>query len=225
MDARGGRVSRRAVYTAIYGGYDTLREQPDQPGFDMVCFTDDPSLTSKQWRVIHAPRRDAHPRMSAKWFKLLPHRALPEYEYTVWTDGGNQIQREDFAETVLGAVGETGLGLIPHPWRDRVEDEANVCIDLAKYQNQPMLEQVTHYRRKGFADTSGLWYGGVIGRDSRRIVRKFGRRWWRENQRWTWQDQLSLPYLLWRLDLQPGVVPFAMTDPDYLQMVAHASDL
>ncbi len=52
-----------------------------------------------------------------------------------------------------------------------------------------------------------------------------GRRWWRENRRWTWQDQLSLPYLLWRLDLAPGEVPFALGDTDYLRMVAHASEL
>lgn len=217
-------MNRAAVYTAIYGGYDTLREQPVQPGFDMVCFTDDPDLTSTQWRVIHAPRRERHPRMSAKWLKAHPHKALPDYEHTVWIDGGVQIQCEDFAETVLAASTDTGLSLIRHPWRDRVADEAKFCADLDKYRHQPMMEQVEHYRRKGFPDESGLWAGGIIGRDSRRIIRTLGRRWWRENQRWTWQDQLSLAYLLWRLDLTPGVVPFALTDDDYLLMVAHATD-
>jgi hypothetical protein len=218
-------VSPAALYTAIFGGYDSLREQPVMPGFDMVCFTDDPTLTSSQWRVVVVRRRDEHPRMSAKKFKALPHKVLPQYERTVWVDAGIQIQRDDFAELVLEASGDTGLSLVRHPARNRVIDEARFCVDLAKYHGQPMLEQVEHYRRKGFPDESGLWAGGIIGRDSRRTVRTFGRRWWRENQRWTWQDQLSLPYLLWRLDLVPGEVPFGLGDTDHLRMVAHTSEL
>lgn len=47
-------MERVAVYTAIYGGYDTLREQPEMPGVDFVCFTDDPGLRSSRWRVLSA---------------------------------------------------------------------------------------------------------------------------------------------------------------------------
>lgn len=218
-------MSRAAVYTAIFGGYDTLRDQPVMPGFDMVCFTDDPSLTSDQWRVEVVRPKQRHPRMSAKWFKTNPHKALPRHEHTVWIDAGIQVQRPDFAALVLGAATDTGLSLVRHPVRDRVVDEARFCVDLPKYHGQPMLEQVEHYRSKGFPDESGLWAGGIIGRDSRPVVRTLGRRWWRENRRWTWQDQLSLPYLLWRLDLAPGAVPFALGDIEHLRMVAHASEL
>lgn len=219
-------MNRPAIYTAIFGGFDTLREQPTQPGFDMVCFTDDPTLTSNQWRVVHAKSRGDRPRMSAKWFKAHPHKALPRHSRTVWVDAGVQIQREDFAATVLDASRSSGLSLIQHPTRDAVRAEALFCLDLPKYQGQPMLEQVDHYRhRKGFPDTSGLWAGGVMGRDNRRVIRRLSNQWWRENRRWTYQDQLSLPYLLWKFDVQPGAVPFDLLDEEMLRMVEHASDL
>jgi hypothetical protein len=218
-------MNRVAVYTAIYGGYDTLLEQPEMPGVDFVCFTDDPGLSSMQWKVIHTKARYDHPRMSAKWLKMHPHKVLPEYQRTVWIDGGIQILDTTFADVVLEAMSQDGLSMFRHPIRDTVTTEAEFCVPLEKYAGQPIIEQVAYYRAKGFPDESGLWAGTVIGRENLRKIRRLGRLWMRENVRWTYQDQLSLPYLLWRLEIEPGVIPGGFWDGTLIKMVPHASDL
>jgi hypothetical protein len=47
----------------------------------------------------------------------------------------------------------------------------------------------------------------------------------RENERWTYQDQLSLPYLLWKLRMEPGIIPYNLWDNPLFGFVPHASDL
>jgi hypothetical protein len=219
---RGGK-SQVAVYTAVFGGYDRLIEQPDMPGVDLVCFTDDPGLRSDQWRVVRARARARHPRMAAKWFKTHPHRVLRRYRRTIWIDGGVKIEKKDFADIVLGAASSDGLSLFRHPVRNDIAAEAEFCVPIEKYAGLPMLEQVAHYRRRGFPDRSGLWAGGVIGREDNREIRRLGRAWWRENKRWTYQDQLSMPYLLWRFGIEPGVIPYGLWDDQLISLVPHRS--
>jgi Protein of unknown function (DUF616) len=218
-------MERVAVYTAIYGGYDALLEQPEMPGVDFVCFTDDPELRSSQWRVIHAKPRYEHPRMSAKWFKMHPHEVLPKHRRTVWVDGNVQMLGADFAAVILAAISSDGLSLFRHPVRDSATAEAEFCVPLKKCAGLPLVEQVAHYRAQGFPDESGLWYGGIIGRENARKIRRLGRLWMRENLRWTYRDQLSLPYLLWRLGIEPGRVPVELHDGTLTSRVRHTRTL
>jgi hypothetical protein len=81
----GQPASRRAVYTAIFGGYDSLQEAPKAAlarGIDFICFTDDETLTAPGWEIRLTSPLYEHPRMSAKHFKALPHIVLPEYDET-----------------------------------------------------------------------------------------------------------------------------------------------
>jgi hypothetical protein len=45
------RAPKRAVYTAIFGKYDRLKDFPKRgnDGSDLICFTDDPSVAHPQW--------------------------------------------------------------------------------------------------------------------------------------------------------------------------------
>jgi hypothetical protein len=218
-------MSRVAIYTAIFGGYDQLIEQPEISGVDYVCFTDDPDMRSSQWDVRRARARYPHPRMSAKWFKALPQKALPEYSTTIWIDGGTRLLTPDFADVVLTALGDGVIALFKHPVRDTVRAEAEFCVPLPKYRDEPLMDQVQHYSDKGFADDRGLFAGGILGRNRHSQARKLGRLWLRENRRWSYQDQLSLPYLFWKLDIEPAVIPYPLWGNGLFDFVEHASEL
>jgi hypothetical protein len=115
----------------------------------------------------------------------------------------------------LGGLGDRGIALCRHPDRDNIYDEAAASQSLAKYEGQPLLRQVETYGSEGLPNSHTLWAGGVIVRDlSRREIRRLGRWWMRETLRWTHQDQLSLPYVLWRLDIAPAALPFHLWDND-----------
>jgi hypothetical protein len=203
-----GSLPKMAVYTAIFGSYDELKPQPTTPGTDFYCFTDDPDLEMKPWKVRLAKRHHHNPRLAAKWYKMFPHRALPSYRYTLYIDGSIQLSSQESVLILFSYIGASGLALLRHPDRNNVYDEANFSAQMPKYEGLPLREQVESYRRMGLPPGHGLYAGGILVRD--RDVgknRRFGRCWWRENLRWTYQDQLSLPYVLWRLGVRPHVMP------------------
>ncbi|MDE3086644.1 MAG: DUF616 domain-containing protein, partial [Acidobacteriota bacterium] len=186
----------------------------------------DPGLKSETWRVEVRRPRFEHPRLSAKWFKIRPEKELPGYRYTIWIDGGIVLSTASFADTVLSALNGSGLAFFKHPVRENIFDEAEASKTLPKYAALPLIEQVEHYRNRGYPGTNGLFAAGVIVRDnSKRALRSFGRRWMRENLRWTYQDQLSLPYVLWRSGITPGTIPYDLWDNPLFSLREHNSEL
>jgi hypothetical protein len=215
-------VERTVIYTAIFGGYDDLRNQPACPGVDFVCFTDDPDLKSEQWRVEVAEPRFPDSRLAAKWFKLFPHLALQGYRRSIWIDGGIQISTENFAQEVLSFLPRAGIAMFPHPSRTSIKQEAAELIRLGRFPGQPFLAQVDHYYSRRFPDDAGLFAATVVARDHRkRRVRRLGRLWMDEILNWSVRDQLSLPYVLWKLRITPGEIPYDIWDNHLLTMVEH----
>src|SRR5262249_28199370 len=163
-------------------------------GVDWICFTDDAGLRSDSWKVRVAKARYAHPRLSAKWFKLNPHRVLDGYKRTIWIDANIRVEATTFTDEVIACLADKELALFPHPDRDNIFDEAVVSHGMAKYQQLPVLEQVEHYRRLGFGERE-LYACGVLARSTAdRRMRRLHRDWMHENLRWSYQDQLSLPF-------------------------------
>lgn len=218
-----GAMPGTVIYTAIFGGYDELRDPPPAPaGVEYVCFTDDRSLRSEHWQVKVRRPRYPDPRLAAKWFKMNPHRALPGYRRSIWVDGGIQLSGSGFAGEVLRYLPASGLALFPHPARTSVAQEVQELVRLGRFAGQPFREQLAHYRAMGFPDDSGLYAGTIVVRDhASREIRRLGRLWMAENLRWTFRDQLSLPYVLWKLGITPGVVPYDLWDNPLFTMVAH----
>jgi hypothetical protein len=209
-----------AVYTAIYGGYDPLREQPEIPEVEYVCFTDDPSLDAKPWQVEHRPPRYKYPRLSAKYFKMLPHEVLP-HPLTVWIDASVTITDPTFPKTFVASATD-GLALFPHPDRRDVYEEADYSLTMPKYKGLPLQEQVAHY---GLPRNSGLYACTVMARQDQRWVRKLGRKWLREIERWSYQDQLSLPYLVWTHGWRVNLFPDYLWVNRWFTISPHESEL
>lgn len=83
-----------AVYIVIVGNYDTLKD----PKFvddncDYICFTDNEEFWSDTWQICHM-------REEGEWldkirkqrmYKVLPHKFLPEYKYSVYIDGNVRV--------------------------------------------------------------------------------------------------------------------------------------
>jgi hypothetical protein len=215
------------VYTAIYGEYDRLNPQPKIEDVDYVCFTDNGNLGREPWRVIVRSPRYPHPRLSAKYFKMLPHRVLGAYRYTVWIDGNVIIRDSGFPRALLSHAEDSGFALLPHPDRSCIFDEAEFSAQhMPKYRGQRVMEQVHHYESQGYPRDNGLYAGGLLARDSsRRKVRRLCRHWLRENLRWTYQDQLSLPYLCWKEGFRPGVFPDNLWQNRWFDILEHNSEL
>ena len=72
-------MSRKIVYTSIFGGYDVKNIQSIN-GWDWKCFDESNSLT------LYSDNN-----RNAKRFKVLPHRHLQDNEYSVFIDGNMSV--------------------------------------------------------------------------------------------------------------------------------------
>lgn len=210
------KPKRACLYTAIFGEYDHVRAPVRQDiDCDYVLFTDRPlaSQDTGLWKVVVLDTADLfpnHPRLAAKFFKIVAHRAfallsalhagagLHAYEQIIWVDGSIQITSEQFARRMLESISANGLAMLNHPYRRCIYREAEASLKMTKYTKQPLMEQVAHYRAQGYPEKNGLMACTVFARLQRPDVNRIFEDWWEENLRWSFQDQLSLPYVLWK---------------------------
>lgn len=235
---------RVCIYTAIYGAYDDLKVQPEQTvDCDFICFTDDPTLSSPNWLVIHLKNwieGSSQARLQSKYPKILSHhffaapslnpltlvsycvRHIRPYDYTIWIDGSVQIKQKTFAEEAISHVGDYGLAMFIHPERACVYDEANACLEYAKCESQPLLEQVGHYRRSGYPPDNGLMATGMIVRDARKkMLHKVDEDWWVETVKYITRDQVSLPYVLWKNGYDYDKINLNLWENDLFEVMPH----
>lgn len=195
-----------AVYTSIFGGYDELHEnQLQMDGVDYICFTDS-DIKSKTWNIIKSTPIYKDPNRNAKKYKILPHRYLSEYDYSIWIDGNilivndirelvtkNNYQVFDHNQTILDP-------------RDCIYDEYDAIIQLGNnnggnYKDNPQLmyNQVKRYLDNGYPKHNGLATNPIILRNHNDSdVIKTMEDWWLEIKHNSRRDQLSFNYIAWK---------------------------
>jgi hypothetical protein len=235
---------RAIVYTAMFGGYDVLKQPPQQnEPCEFICFTDSemPSRVGA-WQVVHIkPDPNLHPRIQAKRFKLLSHRIFPRgrlaaryapfsirrrANLSIWIDASFQIKSSTFVKDMRGKLGKADWAMFVHPDRDCIYEEALDSIRWRKYEHLPILPQVESYR-PFVPPHSGLYACGLIARrePSSRGLNDVHEAWWDENIKWTYQDQLSLPFVIRRAG---GCVPVGIQENlwnnDWFEVMVHLAD-
>ncbi len=212
---------RIAAVCAIYGGYDLIPPVPEGVD-DAVLITDVPVRSG--WRNVVEPS-DAHPRLAAKRPRCRPD-LYTDCEASLWMDGSVHVLDDRFVRLVREKLSQHELVLWDHPEeRDCFLQEANHCHDWPKYREGPLLQQAAHYLSEGMPEHFGLWATGSIARLHTERMQRLGDAWLTEMERWTIQDQVSLPYLLWREAIAPGTFGLDQLDNDMVVIMAHAQEL
>lgn len=197
---------RIVVYTAIFGGYDELvDDQFQMDGVDYICFTDG-DIESKTWEVVNCTPIYNDPNRNAKKYKVLPHRYLKDYDYSVWIDG-NILVVDDIRDLVKNhkyQVFDHNQTLLDP--RDCIYKEHDAIMRLGKqnggnYKDNPalMYNQVKRYLDEGYPHNNRLATNPIIFRhhhDSQVI--KVMEDWWTEIKYGSRRDQLSFDYVAWK---------------------------
>jgi hypothetical protein len=204
-------VTDVAILTAIYDGYDSLKPVLPQAGVDVewivVTDTPPPAELADGYTIVHEPRPGMHPNRAAKRPKYKPWR-YTEAPVSLWVDASFRVVSPLFAvEATAGLTDDEPIAQFPHPWRDCLFTEAEESARLAKYAGEPVLEQADAYRRAGHPEGWGLWATGVMGRRHTEQVCDLGARWLEETARWSFQDQISQPFVLREVGLRPQAWP------------------
>jgi len=214
-------MNKGVIYTAIFGGKDALQDPDFQPeGFDFVCFTDNPNITSEVWDVRRVKPISEDPVRCARQYKILPHKFLPEYEKSIWIDG-NMVVTGNPDILFRKYLKEVSLGVFNHNkqvrrlwglfWvrdkdlaRDCVYDEAKDLLQKNSdgwYMDNPELikSQVERYREEGYPEHNGLTVTRVLFRKHmEESLQEVMEAWWQELVKGSRRDQLSFNYVMWR---------------------------
>jgi ABC-type polysaccharide/polyol phosphate transport system ATPase subunit/GT2 family glycosyltransferase len=191
---------RIVVYTAITGEYDRLMV-PDalDRDIDYVCFSDRPRNGYGVWQLRPVPYHHPDPARTARWPKTHPGDLFPDREVAVWVDANIAIRGDVRAYVRRAAERDADLGMIPHPQRDCVYDEAEACKALGKDDPATIDRQMRHYRDLGVPRKAGLFesnfFVAFLGRPG---TTDLFRRWWREIELFSRRDQLSVTHAVSR---------------------------
>ncbi|XP_028051689.1 uncharacterized protein LOC114256267 isoform X3 [Camellia sinensis] len=214
------------VSTCTFGGGDDLY-QPigmSEASLKKVCyvaFWDEITLQTQEleehridenhmigrWRVVvvrELPFVDQ--RLNGKIPKMLGHRLFPRARYSIWVDSKSQFRRDPLGvlEAFLWRT-NSSLAISEHGARSSVYDEAKAVVKKNKATPEEVEVQLTHYRQDGFPEDKrfngkkALAEASVIVREHTALTNLLMCLWFNEVVRFTSRDQLSFPYVLWRL--------------------------
>lgn len=206
---------RIAVYTSVFGGYDNLiDDQFKMDGVDYICYTD-ADVKSDLWEVRKSTPIYNDPNRNAKKYKVLPHRYLSEYDWSVWIDGNIKII-SDIRPLCSGDSYKLYDHMQVFDKRNCIYDEAQAILNFGKinserypergiknWKDNPTLivEQMNRYISEGYPKQYGLATTPIMIRkhmDIDTIIHNED--WWSEIKYNSKRDQLSFNYIAWKND-------------------------
>jgi hypothetical protein len=212
---------RIIVYTAIIGDIDELMPPlVISQSARYICFSDKPQMSYGVWEVYLAELPYRIPRLCAKRYKVLPHILLPDADYSVWIDGTFQINILP-EEAVRRWLQISDVAFFKHPDRDCVYDEARVCIDHHRDNPEILNDQIAKYESESYPRHQGLIAGGVIIRRHNKVIEALNEAWWGEIRRHSIRDQVSLPYVAYKLNIDYSIIPGYLWENEYFPFTRH----
>ncbi|TVU35112.1 hypothetical protein EJB05_16983 [Eragrostis curvula] len=242
------RACKVVVSTCAFGGGDDLYQPIGMANssIERVCyvaFWDEVTLATQEaegkvigdngmigrWRIIVVkglPFVDQ--RLNGKIPKMLTHRLFPEARYSIWVDSKYQFRRDPIGvlEGLLWRTNST-FAISEHGARSNIYDEGKAIVQKHKATPEEVEVQLTQYRQDGMPDEKrlhglkALAEASVIVRELNPGTNHFMCAWFNEVVRFTSRDQLSFPYVLWRLNM-PGMSMFPVcTRRDLVNALGH----
>lgn len=184
----------RAVYTALLGPYEDLSEQPvaRDTTVPFICFTDRDDLESETWTIVRVELPFPFDLVrSQRYFKILGHSSLDEFEETLYID--NSVRLEATPDTILDAwLDDTDFALHRHSFRERVIDEFDEIVRLNYDDAARVNEQLLHYA-EAYPDVllERPYWNGMLARRRSPGVAVTMRIWFDHVLRYSRRDQLS----------------------------------
>jgi hypothetical protein len=228
---------RIAIISAIFGGYDEPKEQNinDKNLADWYLMTDSSNNVSG-WNVITQkyhlentpPNEDknnynnitetsVYNMMSAKYYKCQTHHIdiLRNYDYYVWVDASVEL-KPDFMKNIMEIIHkDKSLANFRHGVRTTVKDEITESMKSDRYKEQKVEEQYKMYVADKFPDNLGLYELTMFIRKNNTTINTLFDDWWQHNLKYSYQDQISYPYVLWKHKMKPDyVIEQYVADPN-----------
>lgn len=180
------------------GKFDNLKDPlVITPNVDYICFTDNPKISSKIWKIIQL-EQDENSRKFARRLKILGHEVIQEYDYSIWIDGNIQIKK-DLTSLIKDYFinKKVDLATFKHPIRNCIYEEAVECAAAHADNASSISRQVKFLINNDYPVNSGLVESNVLFKKNKSIIAQdFLKRWWHFVENITIRDQLSFNFVL-----------------------------
>jgi hypothetical protein len=212
-------MKRLAVYTVQTGSKGDFGGFGIGPSndFDFILFTDDPALRPDGCAPRLMNTHGLDPARFSRRPKLLPHRYLADYEWSLYLDANTKLTGDPTRLLSECEAEQLSFFSFRHPERDCLYAEAEVVIRQDYDDERRVREQIDHYRKSGFPSHSGLIAGGVLLRrhhEAQAIA--VGEEWYEHVLRFSKRDQLSFDFVAWRRAFPHGFFQGGLRDNPYI---------
>lgn len=216
-----------AIYTCVIGKYDF----PKEPIYvseqcDYYIITDQEINKDSIWKKIDIPislLNGMKGNELNRYIKLHPHEFFKEYEWSIYIDGNVRIICDLLP--MVENMGESIIGVHVHNFRDCAYDEGKAFKHNRRlsqfYPN--VCKQLLFYQKEGFPKHYGLYENTVL-------IRKHGDircinlmlHWWDQLLKFSFRDQISLPYIIWKEEAKNYIKTFGVLRENYrFRMYGH----
>lgn len=202
-------MNKKVIYTCLSGSYDNL-PQPSvaYEEYDYICFSND--ISEKQigvWEIRRFPYSCEDKMRESRYVKLMPHKVLQDYSYSVYVDANLQIVGKEMEERINKLI-STGVKMasVLHPDRTCLYKEAKVCVSLGRDTYWNIRRQIRYLKAEGFPENYGLYENNLIFRmhNDEKII-KISEDWWKLYCTFSRRDQLCLSYVFWKNHFKPDL--------------------
>lgn len=208
---------KKAIITAIFGNYDTLKTPSVMTkGWDYICLTDR-NLVSDKWQVVSAPARFNDPSKNARYYKIMP---LLDRDIIIWVDGSIQINCD--LDNFVSKYYKDDITIMDHPHRGCVYEEAQACIDREKDDPDIIKKQIEKYRKENYPENNGMIASGIFIRNNKQRVKELLYDWSEQVTNYSKRDQISFNYVAEKHpEVRINLIPFSILENSLFNLNPH----
>jgi len=219
-------MKKFVMYTAHFGRAGRYRRHESSlPNVDKIYFTDVPDVKEGRHHIMpvgkgqlvkndiyHIKQMDLNhikglPILRQRFVKIrIPDEIFNNYEYSVYVD----IKRPysiDFERMLSCLELDTDILLQQHRARDCAYDEGKFLLRKGIYDSEAILRQMDFYKKEKFPAHNGLYVTGQLFRRHTKRLKDFLKLWWEQVESFSYRDQLSFPYAMWKDGMRISTFP------------------
>lgn len=174
------------------------------------------------------------PRLQYRIPKLFGWQMFSGYDIYIWFDGGITFKRTDSVKWYLEKLQDADCLFFKHPWRSTIKEEAdhierklkeNQSYIVPRYKNGLHKEQLAEcLSDPGFVDNA-LYASTVFVYRNTPKVQEAMKMWWYYQSRYFTVDQIALPYVIYKNNLNIKVIKENVFKFTHAGLVSHHKKL
>lgn len=196
----------KVIYTCLIGFYDDLKDPKYViEDWDYICFSNHLKQSDfNVWKIIKIPNQFflSNTKLS-RLPKIRPDLFLKDYDYSLYIDSNITILDDFLHKILMEKINKNIFMSVPYHFeRNCIYEEAKICVEIGKEKKQKADRLMKFYRKENFPENFGLFENGLIFRNHKnKNFKRLSEHWWFIYKKFSRRDQLSLMYIIWKLNL------------------------